>query len=50
MGMSWSYGGEPRQKKDMITLIRAAVDQGVTFFDTALIPGIDRSGKCRVNG
>jgi aryl-alcohol dehydrogenase-like predicted oxidoreductase len=34
MGMSWSYG-EPKDKQEMIALIRSAVEQGVTFFDTA---------------
>jgi aryl-alcohol dehydrogenase-like predicted oxidoreductase len=34
MGMSWSYG-EPKDKQEMIALIRFAVEQGVTFFDTA---------------
>ena len=34
MGMSFSYG-PPKDKKEMISLIRAAVERGVTFFDTA---------------
>jgi aryl-alcohol dehydrogenase-like predicted oxidoreductase len=34
MGMSWSYGG-PKDRGEMIALIRAAVERGVTFFDTA---------------
>jgi aryl-alcohol dehydrogenase-like predicted oxidoreductase len=34
MGMSQSYGPAP-EKKELIALIRAAVDRGVTFFDTA---------------
>lgn len=34
MGMSDSYG-PPRDKQEMIALIRAAVERGVTFFDTA---------------
>jgi|SRR5579863_681849 len=34
MGMSFSYG-PPKDKQEMITLIRAAVERGVTFFDTA---------------
>lgn len=38
MGMSFGYGGLP-DKNDMIALIRDAVDQGVTFFDTAEIYG-----------
>jgi aryl-alcohol dehydrogenase-like predicted oxidoreductase len=38
MGMSWSYG-PPKDKKEMISLIRAAVEKGVTFFDTAEVYG-----------
>ena len=34
MGMSQSYG-LPTNPRDMIALIRAAVERGVTFFDTA---------------
>jgi len=34
MGMSVNYG-PPRDRQEMIALIRAAVDRGVTFFDTA---------------
>ena len=34
MGMSANYGPSP-DKPEMIALIRAAVDRGVTFFDTA---------------
>ncbi len=34
MGMSASYG-PPHDKGEMIALLRAAVDRGVTFFDTA---------------
>src|ERR1700733_11563276 len=34
MGMSASYGTPP-PRQDMIQLLRAAVDRGVTFFDTA---------------
>lgn len=34
MGMSYAHGPIPG-KKDMIDLIRSAVDLGVTFFDTA---------------
>ncbi len=34
MGMSYGYG-PASDKKDMISLIRSAVDRGVTFFDTA---------------
>jgi aryl-alcohol dehydrogenase-like predicted oxidoreductase len=35
MVMSANYG-PPRDRQEMIVLIRAAVDRGVTFFDTAL--------------
>src|SRR4051812_4781803 len=38
MGMSWSYG-PPKDKQEMISLIHAAVDRGVTFFDTAEVYG-----------
>jgi aryl-alcohol dehydrogenase-like predicted oxidoreductase len=34
MGMSFAYGTPP-DRKEMLALIRAAVDRGVTFFDTA---------------
>src|SRR5882724_8216820 len=34
MGMSFGYG-PPKEKQEMITLIRGAVERGVTFFDTA---------------
>src|SRR6184192_2655191 len=34
MGMSWSYG-PPKDRHEMIALLRAAVERGVTFFDTA---------------
>jgi aryl-alcohol dehydrogenase-like predicted oxidoreductase len=38
MGMSFSYG-PPKDKPEMISLIRAAVELGVTFFDTAEVYG-----------
>jgi aryl-alcohol dehydrogenase-like predicted oxidoreductase len=38
MGMSWSYG-PPKDKREMISLLHAAVDRGVTFFDTAEVYG-----------
>jgi len=38
MGMSFGYG-PPADQRDMISLIRSAVDQGVTFFDTAEVYG-----------
>src|SRR5215831_5513079 len=38
MGMSFGYG-PPKDKEEMILLIREAVDRGVTFFDTAEVYG-----------
>lgn len=38
MGMSFSYG-PPKDKQEMTALIRAAVERGVTFFDTAEVYG-----------
>jgi len=38
MGMSFSYG-PPKDKQEMTALLRAAVDRGVTFFDTAEVYG-----------
>ena len=38
MGMSTDYGS-PRDRQEMIALIRAAVERGVTFFDTAQVYG-----------
>jgi len=38
MGMSIAYG-QPGDKKEMIALIRKAVERGVTFFDTAEVYG-----------
>src|SRR4029079_14932796 len=38
MGMSASYGRIP-DKQEMISLLRAAVDRGITFFDTAEVYG-----------
>jgi aryl-alcohol dehydrogenase-like predicted oxidoreductase len=38
MGMSFSYG-PPKDKQEMIALIRTAVEHGVTFFDTAEVYG-----------
>lgn len=42
MGMSWSYG-PPKDKQEMISLLRAAVDRGITFFDTAEVYGPHRN-------
>src|ERR1700757_3917815 len=38
MGMSFSYG-PPKDKKEMTAILRAAVERGVTFFDTAEVYG-----------
>src|SRR4051794_20721892 len=38
MGMSWSYG-PPKDKQEMISLLHAAVERGITFFDTAEVYG-----------
>lgn len=38
MGMSFSYG-PPKNKQEMISLIHAAVERGITFFDTAEVYG-----------
>jgi aryl-alcohol dehydrogenase-like predicted oxidoreductase len=42
MGMSQSYG-EPPDKQAMIGLIRAAVERGITFFDTAEVYGATKN-------
>ena len=38
MGMSFSYG-PPKDKREMTSVLRAAVERGVTFFDTAEVYG-----------
>ncbi len=38
MGMSFSYG-PPKDKKEMTDLLHAAIDRGITFFDTAEVYG-----------
>jgi aryl-alcohol dehydrogenase-like predicted oxidoreductase len=38
MGMSFAYG-PPRDEEAMVALLRAAVDRGITFFDTAEVYG-----------
>src|SRR5207237_6786068 len=38
MGMSFGYG-PPKDKQEMIAVIRSAVELGVTFFDTAEVYG-----------
>src|SRR6202142_1519920 len=38
MGMSFSYG-VVHDEQEMISLIRTAVDRGITFFDTAEVYG-----------
>ena len=38
MGMSFSYG-PPKDKQEMTALLQAAVERGITFFDTAEVYG-----------
>ena len=38
MGMSFSYG-PPKDKREMTALLHAAVERGITFFDTAEVYG-----------
>ena len=38
MGMSFAYGA-PKEKREMISLLHATVERGVTFFDTAEVYG-----------
>ncbi len=38
MGMSFSYG-PPKDRREMTALLRAAVERGITFFDTAEVYG-----------
>src|ERR1700761_9448283 len=38
MGMSFSYG-PPKDKQEMTSLLRAAFERGITFFDTAEVYG-----------
>jgi aryl-alcohol dehydrogenase-like predicted oxidoreductase len=38
MGMSFSYG-PPKDKQEMIALLRTAAERGITFFDTAEVYG-----------
>src|SRR5438094_2762623 len=38
MGMSFSYG-PPKDQREMTSLLRAAVERGITFFDTAEVYG-----------
>jgi aryl-alcohol dehydrogenase-like predicted oxidoreductase len=38
MGMSFGFG-PPKDKKEMTAILRAAVEEGVTFFDTAEVYG-----------
>ena len=35
MSMSAGYYGTPPNKREMISLLRSAVERGITFFDTA---------------
>lgn len=39
MGMSQSYGPNPGDRGEMIAVLRSAVDQGVSFYDTAEVYG-----------
>ncbi len=39
MGMSQSYGPAPGSRQEMISLIRSAVERGITLFDTAEVYG-----------
>ncbi|HET9972775.1 MAG TPA: aldo/keto reductase [Streptosporangiaceae bacterium] len=39
MGMSQSYGPPPGDRDEMIAVLRATVERGVTFFDTAEVYG-----------
>ncbi|OZF07731.1 aldehyde oxidase [Rhodococcus sp. 15-1154-1] len=39
MGMSQSYGPNPGSRDDMISVLRSAADEGVTFFDSAEVYG-----------
>jgi aryl-alcohol dehydrogenase-like predicted oxidoreductase len=39
MGMSQSYGPNPGDRDDMIAVLRYAVEQGITFIDTAEVYG-----------
>jgi len=39
MGLSHGYGGRPADRRTGIELLRAAVERGVTFFDTAEVYG-----------
>jgi aryl-alcohol dehydrogenase-like predicted oxidoreductase len=38
MGMSWFYG-PAKDKQAMISLLHAAMERGITFFDTAEVYG-----------
>src|SRR5690242_13385560 len=38
MGMSWSYSPIP-DRQEMVSLLHAAVELGITFFDTAEVYG-----------
>jgi len=45
MGMSFSYGAA-HDEQEMISLLHAAVDRGVTFFDTAEVTDRSRMKCC----
>ncbi|MGI8737300.1 MAG: aldo/keto reductase [Candidatus Eremiobacter antarcticus] len=46
MGTSQSYGCSP-DKQELIALIRAAIDRGITFFDTAEVYGPVKERRTR---
>ena len=50
MGMSQSFGPNPGDRRQMIDLLRTAVDRGVTFFDTAEVYGPYRQRGTRRRG
>ena len=41
MSMSFSFSyGPPKDEQEMVSLLHAAVDRGITFFDTAEMYGV----------
>ena len=46
MGMSQSYGPNPGDRDDMIAVLRSAVEEGATFFDTAEVYGPYDNEEC----
>jgi aryl-alcohol dehydrogenase-like predicted oxidoreductase len=49
MGMSFGYG-PPKDKQEMTALLRASVERGITFFDTAEIYGPFTNEELRGRG